>query len=94
MLSYLLLAMRAFHDWDWGAGGWLWMLFMMIFGVAVLAILIWAGFKLMAGNSGAGPGMRYPNIPEQPLEIARKRYAAGDITKEQLEEIERTLRGG
>jgi putative membrane protein len=94
MLDHAAIIAIAFHTWDWGAGSWLWMVLMMFFGIAALAIIVWAIIKVFGFEGGPGLSGRYPHATEPPLEIARRRYAAGEITKEQLDEIERTLKGG
>jgi len=67
---------------DWGDGGWIAMVAMMsAFWVGVLAIGGWAvavySHKVVGGNSA--------------LEIAKSRYARGEITAEELERIKRDI---
>lgn len=71
---------------DWG-GGWWWMAIPMI----VVPILgIWAivafvrGVSTTSGQSASGNG-------ESALEILKKRYARGDISKQEFEEKRRDL---
>ncbi len=65
-----------------GGWGWAWMtvgmVTMLLFWGAVLALIIWA-VRSVSGGRGA---------PERnPLDIAKARYARGEISKEQFQEI-------
>lgn len=64
--------------WGWGAMlmGWLWMLVIVAAIVAVVVLFV---------RSGTG------RQPETPLEILRKRYAAGELTKEQFDQMKRDV---
>ena len=73
----------------WGAHdgmGW-WMMFgviwMVIFWGAIIALAIWAVSRL-------GEGERRGDM-DTPLEIARRRYARGEIDREQFEQLQRDL---
>ena len=59
--------------------GWFWII---LFALAIYLIYINNQQKI-----GPGPG----GPPETPLEILKKRYARGEITREQFEEIKREL---
>ncbi|HEY3317969.1 MAG TPA: SHOCT domain-containing protein [Coriobacteriia bacterium] len=66
-----------------------WMLFMgffMLIGtVGVILLVVWlARLGSPAGRQWGGS--------DEALEVARRRYAAGEITKEQYDEIVHTLR--
>jgi putative membrane protein len=73
-----------YHDMD----GW-WMLWgglmMLFFWGGVIALAIWAVRSLTDRQA-----------PERdaPIEIARRRYAAGEITQQELEQIARDLSDG
>ncbi|MBI2856095.1 MAG: hypothetical protein HYX93_04540 [Chloroflexi bacterium] len=74
--------------WGYHEGtGW-WMLFsglwMLLFWGMIVGVVIWA-VKALSGRNGAGR-------EEDPLRIAQRRYARGEISREQLAEIESTLR--
>jgi len=53
-----------------------------IVGIGVIALLAW-GLLLVARNAGAGS--------PTPLQILKKRYASGEITKHQYEEMKKDL---
>jgi putative membrane protein len=65
----------------WGGGVVMWLLL-----VVVVAVLAYFLVKGTGGTGGFGPTPH-----ETPLDILKKRYARGEITKEQFEEIKRDL---
>lgn len=69
------------YGWLGGMGG-----FGMVVGVllvvALVALLVWGAGALF--NSRAATG-------ETPLEILRRRYAAGEITQGEFEQVRKTL---
>ncbi|GAB4559690.1 MAG: hypothetical protein Kow0047_05710 [Anaerolineae bacterium] len=66
-----------------GLGG-IGLIFMAAFWAAVIGIPVW----LLSKGSGAGQPSQAQNAP---LDVARRRYASGEITKEEYEELRRTL---
>ena len=85
-------------------GNWFGALLMMVLWVAVVAAIVLLivrmirhdgsghGPMMMRGMHHDGPGMTPPPAGhDEAVTIARKRYASGEITKEQLEEILKTL---
>jgi putative membrane protein len=76
--------------WYWHEGmGW-WMLFgglwTLIFWVLIIVLIVWAIKKVAERGSGSGgTGKR------DPLDIAKERYAKGEISKEQFEQIKKDL---
>ena len=58
-----------------------------IFGVVILAVIIWAVVRLNGNNRAGMNSSDY----ETPLDILKKRYARGEISKEQFEEMKRNL---
>ncbi|HKX18607.1 MAG TPA: SHOCT domain-containing protein [bacterium] len=69
--------------WGWMIGGWLMMLVfwaLVIIGIAALV-------RYLSGRGGTTPTRE----PEVPLDILRRRYAAGEITKEQFDEMKRNV---
>ena len=66
-----------------GYGGW-W--FMPILGIIFLGLIIWAVVALVRGQSGSqSPGA------DSALEILKRRYARGDIDKEEYEQKKKDL---
>ena len=68
--------------WGWMIGGWIMML---VFWALVIAAIV-VGVRTLTGRHGFGQPSQ-----DSALEILRRRYAAGEITKEQFEEMKRTL---
>lgn len=71
---------------DFG-GGWWWMVIPM---VLVPILVIWAIVALVRGVSWTG-GHGVSGGSESALEVLRKRYARGDINKQEFEEKRRDL---
>lgn len=55
--------------------------FMMVIWLVIIGAIVWFLFS----------AMNQSNANETPLDIAKKRYAKGEITKEELEKIKRQL---
>jgi putative membrane protein len=77
--------------WHMGEGmGW-WMVFggivTILFWAGIIAIVAW-GIARLVGHEGSGP---VPVKKGGPLDIARERYAKGEITKEQFDQIMKDL---
>jgi putative membrane protein len=74
--------------WWYGFPGW-WgigmMIIMVVFWGGIIALIVWAIMRFARG-SGSNISAR-----RDPLEIAKERYARGEITKEQFEQIKRDL---
>jgi putative membrane protein len=64
-----------------------WMIFssiiMILFWAGLIALIIWGVTRLTRHSLTAGR--------QDPLDIARERYARGEITREQFEEIKKNL---
>jgi putative membrane protein len=65
--------------WTWG-----WMLVGSIFFLLVVGVIIWFIVAALGRT-------RQPGVPEKPMEILKKRYARGEITKEEYERIKKDL---
>ncbi len=73
---------------DWYGGMW-WMmfggLFMLAFWGGIIALIVW-GVKKLVERSGSGAGQG-----RDPLDIAKERYAKGEISKEEFAQIKEDL---
>lgn len=68
-----------------GLGGFGW-----IFWLAIAVIIIWLVFRvILGGHNKATFGV---HMEEDALEILKKRYARGEISKEEFEEKKKTLK--
>jgi putative membrane protein len=67
--------------------GW-WMVFgmiwMVVFWGGIIALIVWGVTRATSGGGGVGQ-------QDSPLEIARRRYASGEITREQFEQLRHDL---
>jgi len=70
--------------------GW-WMVFggivTILFWAGIIALVVWVIAKLVGYEGSMSAAGRKSN----PLDIARERYARGEITKEQFDQISRDL---
>lgn len=79
--------------WMHGPGdGWGWtpMAGMGLIWILLLVVLVFVVWRL-AGANGRGPG-EPPAAKESPLEILERRYARGEIDREEFEQRRRDLR--
>ena len=75
--------------WGWGHPmGWLWMVMMGLFWVALIVAVIFLVRWLLLSTGGRS---REPLGEESPLEILKKRYARGEIDKQEFEEKKKDL---
>lgn len=68
----------------WGVAGYV--LMVAFWAVGIVAIVLWAKSWLERGR----PGSR-PRKPESALEILEKRYARGEVSKEEFKEKRKDL---
>jgi len=73
------------HYWGWGFGWWFGGMIMMVLFWIVVVVGIVALIKLLFSRS---PGKR---SSQSALEILRKRYARGEITKEEFENMKKDI---
>ena len=78
-------------------GGTMWFFFvMMLFGllvfVGIILLAVWAVARF-AGTDRLRPSST-PSSPDDPLAILQRRYAKGEITREEYERIRSDLKGG
>ncbi len=77
--------------WYWQEGmGW-WMMFggiwMLVFWGVVIALVVWGISKLRErGSSGSGTTEK-----RDPLDMAKERYARGEISQEEFDQIKKDL---
>ena len=69
--------------WGWMVGGWIMMV--VFWGLVIVGI-----GALIRGLRDRGPADQ-TNRHETPVEILRRRYAAGELTKEQFEDMKRNV---
>jgi putative membrane protein len=74
--------------WDWGFTNMGWfmgvgVLLTIVFWGAIIWLIVW-GIRKLSG--GGGPSGR-----QNPLDIARERYARGEISREEFEQIKKDL---
>lgn len=70
-----------YHDMGWG-GMW----FGWFFWLVVLIIVIWIGIKITKRS-----GKQNSNQTETPLDILKKRYAKGEISKDEFEQMKKDI---
>jgi len=78
--------------WNWGPWmGWGGMVFggflFLLFWVAVIALVVWAVAKVARG----GDRVSSPTPRQSPLDIAKERYARGEISREEFEQLKQDL---
>ena len=68
-----------------------WMVFgsiwMVLFWAAIIALVVW-GVRKLAEREGSGSSTTERRAP---LDMAKERYARGDISKEEFEQIKKDL---
>jgi putative membrane protein len=69
----------------WGSGWWMLLggLWMVIFWGAIIGLIVW-GISRLTGRGGH-------TGDTSPLDAAKKRYARGEITREEFEQIKKDL---
>ena len=79
--------MMEWHEgWGMMGGGWLlWLLLLLLIG-----LITWLAIRAGQGQTQP-PGLSHTNS-ETPLEIVQKRYARGEISKEEFEEMRSDLK--
>jgi putative membrane protein len=73
--------------WMMGGFGWWGMLVPLLLLILLVVGVVWL---VLAGTRGLGPAGQSPPL-ESPLDILRRRYASGEITKKQFEDMKRDL---
>ena len=72
-----------FHMWGWGGMwlGWFWR-------IGIVLLILWGIYAILRSDR-ARRDLLAPH--ETPLDILKKRYARGEITKEQFDEMKRHI---
>jgi putative membrane protein len=98
VIIILPLVFGAISGWQYGGwgmmgpgmmGGFGWMWFMPIFMILFWGLVIWGVVALVRGLSGSRPSDS-PKA-DSALEVLKRRYALGEIDKEEYEEKKRDL---
>ena len=66
----------------------IWPVLLLVLGALVVAGVVWA---VQLASRGGSPSTGMMSAGEAPSEILRRRFAGGEITKEQFDEMRRTL---
>ena len=93
MMAGLLSAMSLLARFGGGGGGRgpLWLLpIMFVVGLIFVGLFIWVVFLVVRYFYRSEVVPRMP-VPETPLGMAQRRYAAGEISEEQFEKIRKSL---
>ena len=73
--------------WPWSNAGGIWMglgsLFMIVFWAIVIALVVWLIVRLVRSGQYTAS--------QSPLDIAKTRYAKGEITREEFEQLKKDL---
>jgi len=77
--------MYGYDHYMWGGGWW-----MIIIAIAVIVIVFWGANSLFGLGQGLGSGH---NGQPSALEILKRRYASGEINKEEFDRIKKDLMG-
>lgn len=77
------------HMMNYGFGGWfMWIILLIIIGVAVFFIVRYSQISSLITKNGRSS---LSTQKENPLDIIKNRYAKGEITKEQYEDLKNDL---
>lgn len=73
------------HDMGWG-GMWIGWIFWLI----IIAVIVWAIITITRNRQKSGQPQG-PSQTESPLDILKKRYARGEINKEEFEQMKKDI---
>ena len=97
VLPIVLGAVSGWQGGGWGMmgpgmmGGFGWWWFMPIFMILFWGLVIWGIVALVRGLSGSRGPDSTPPAADSALEVLKKRYARGEIDKEEYEEKKKDL---
>jgi putative membrane protein len=66
----------------------IWPVLLLVLGALLVAGVVWA---VQLSSRGGSQSAAVRSTPDAPLEILRRRYAGGEITKDQFDEMRRAL---
>ncbi|MGH8631256.1 MAG: SHOCT domain-containing protein [Burkholderiales bacterium] len=69
--------------WDWGAGGW-WLTIILFWVLVIVGVVVLVKWLTSGANLGGSPANRA-------LDILKERYARGEITRDQFEQMRRDI---
>ncbi|MBU2855808.1 SHOCT domain-containing protein [Acidithiobacillus ferrooxidans] len=79
----------------WINSGWGWTPWMMIFPLFFLVLMVVFMVFMMRGGMGGGPmcggSQKTPGSGETPREVLDRRYARGEITREEYQQMRKDL---
>ena len=95
VLTILSLVFGLISGWQYGGwgmmGGFGWMWLMSIFMILFWGLVIWGIVALVRGLSGSRGSDSTPPTADSALEVLKRRYARGEINKEEYEEKKKDL---
>ena len=74
-----------------GLGGFVAPIMTILFWAVVIGLIVWLVSSLVSGRRAGNPPASTTPPPESTLDILQKRYARGEITKAEYEELRRDL---
>jgi len=83
--------MNGWNDGGWGGGEWAMLVLGVVFVVAGIVGIVYLLRGLAGGGTSAGT-TAVPGSPDSPEDILKRRYAAGEIDKDDYESRLRDLR--
>jgi len=94
VLSSVSVLARFGDNGDWGHGGPLWVLPLLLVLAAIFVFLFVLVVFLLVRSFYRSEIAPRKSITGTPLEIVQRRYAAGEISSEEFEKIKQDLREG
>lgn len=70
-------------NWIWGFMGFAW-----LFWLVVLGLIVWAVVTVVKNSQRR---IEPPGTPDSPIEILKRRYARGEISREEFEQMKKDL---
>ena len=72
---------------SFGYYGWIGLIINILVVVAIIWLVVWLVRRLSSNGSGTNAFFNQPGAGQSPREILQARYARGEITREQYQEI-------